>query len=62
MDVSMFEQLYRKCFNENDELIFCGRQACKNLLEFLNDKKYGDVKTGMLNVSEIVALHNSCKG
>ena len=59
MDILKFEQLYRRCFDENDNLTFCGRQACKDLLTFLNDDKYGNKATGMLNVDEIVKLHNS---
>ena len=42
MDILKFEQLYRRCFDENDNLTFCGRQACKDLLTFLGDDKYGD--------------------
>lgn len=59
MDKTMFNKLYYQCFDKNDNIMFCGRQSCRELLQFLNDEKYGNISTGMLNVEEIIALHKS---
>lgn len=59
MDKVIFDKLYYQCFDKNDKIMFCGRQHCKELLQFLNDSKYGNIDTGMLNVENIVALHKS---
>lgn len=36
----------------------CGRVACMDLLAYLDDDKYGNSHTGMLNVEEIIKLRN----
>ena len=65
MNVMTFEELkpyYDECFDENGNIKACGREACKRLLSFLGDAKYGDVRTGFINVVEVVALYNQLKG
>lgn len=57
MDKDKFISLYKICFDDNGNIKACGRQACKNLLEFLNDDKYGDIKTYRLNIEEVNKLY-----
>lgn len=57
ISVKKFNQLYDVCFDENDKIKVCGREACRDLLYFLKNKKYGDINSGKLNIPEVVALH-----
>lgn len=59
LNKSEFDRLYYRCFDEDNNLKCCGRDACRGLLEYLNDEKYGSLKTNMLNVEAIVNLHNN---
>lgn len=53
-----FQKLYNICFDQNDCVKACGREACKKLLRFLRDPLYGDQKTGMMNVEAITSLYH----
>lgn len=64
MNNKEFDKLYYACFDKDDNIMFCGREACKSLLRFVIDTtgkktKYGDITTGKLNIAEIVNLHKS---
>ena len=62
-DVEKFNQLYDVCFDENDNVRPCGRKACQDLLIYLGETSYGDIKTGFMNTDAIISLHTSlnCK-
>lgn len=58
IDKDKFEELYRVCFDENDNIRACGRNACRELIRFLGSREYGSFDTGVMNAPAIVALHN----
>ena len=59
--IKKFNELYAVCFDENDQIKCCGREACKNLISFLGDTRgrYGDAETGILNIPNVVKLHKN---
>jgi hypothetical protein len=64
MNKEKFDELYYNCFDKEDNITFCGRDNCRKLLNYIikntgNQTKYGDMKTGKLNIEEVVNLHKS---
>lgn len=57
IDKDRFHELYQCCFDENDCIKACGRNACKELISFLGSE-YGNIDTGMMNVQKIVTLYH----
>lgn len=61
--IEKFKELYDECFDENDQVRKCGRDACKTLMAFCYENfnipgvNYGDLDSGYMNVNQIVALH-----
>lgn len=52
-----FVKLFDKCFDENNKVRLCGRKACQELLDLLDDPRYGNRETGVLNTNNIVRLY-----
>ena len=52
-----FVKLFDKCFDENNKVRLCGREACQELLDLLDDPRYGNRETGVLNTNNIVRLY-----
>lgn len=59
--IKNFLDSYNRVFDSNDDILLCGRDACKDLilacLDLDKSGDFGDVSTGMMNVSEIKSLH-----
>lgn len=62
----MFEKRYREVFTKDNEVKACGRAECKELIkisiELDNSKKYGDIENGIMNIDNIVELHERITG
>lgn len=58
MDIQLFKALYQVCFDEDDHIRACGRNACKRLIKFLGGQPYGDPNTGMMHSDTIIALYH----
>lgn len=61
MKYSEFKKYYDACFDEHGEMKPCGREVCIELLEYLGDRKYGDVNTGFVNIKAVNSLHDELK-
>lgn len=58
LDTQLFKALYQVCFDEQDNIRPCGREACKKLIRFLGGQPYGDPDTGMMHTDTIKALYH----
>ena len=61
MDKKEFLRLYNICMTETGDMKPCGRENCKKLLRFLNDPKYGNVDTGVLERTVVYELYKAIK-
>ena len=57
-----FLVLYEEVFDENVRVTNCGRDKCRELIaaarKIDKQRDFGSIKTGFLNVSNMVALRN----
>lgn len=60
-EINKFFEYYNRVFDSNGNILLCGREACKDLIIAglaVNEKgDFGNISTGMMNVSEIKSLH-----
>jgi len=58
---NQFMEQYSKCFDDNGNILNCGREACKKLIllaQKLTQVDCGDAETGRMNKENIVELHH----
>lgn len=53
-----FQDLYSRCFDEDGNIILCGRDACKELIRYLGPD-FGDAETGFMNAERIRSLYKA---
>lgn len=56
-----FKEKYKKVFTDDNKVKACGRDECKKLIELAKevDSKtyYGDIYTGLMNIDNMIKLH-----
>ena len=56
-----FKEEYKKVFTDDNKVKACGRDECKKLIELAKeiDSKtyYGDIYTGLMNIDNMIKLH-----
>lgn len=59
--VKEFKSLYKQVFDENGNIKACGRETCIELIraaaELDGKTKYGNLKTGFMNIDNLKALY-----
>ena len=57
-----FKQEYKNVFTDDNTVKACGRNNCKKLIELAIEldsvENYGNIDTGIMNVDNIVKLHD----
>jgi hypothetical protein len=65
--IENFKHIFNEVFDENQNITACGRQKCKELIAAANaindidvedDKYYGDIESGRLNIENMKSLYN----
>lgn len=56
-----FKEEYKKVFTDDNKVRVCGRDECKKLIEVAkevdNETYYGDIYTGLMNIGNMIKLH-----
>lgn len=61
-----FLEYYREVFTDDNKVRACGRDKCRKLIEAAkeinNNEKYGNTSTGLMNIDNIIKLHERIMG
>ncbi len=56
-----FKEEYKKVFTDDNKVKTCGRDECRKLIEVAKEvdskKYYGDIYTGLMNIDNMIKLH-----